>query len=152
MLRSVPTAVVVVCLALVACGEESPTAPSTPQIPQVAGTYTGSLTLTALATGQRIPGSARMVVRQAGSQLTISGSITMLGLTTQITAVTGTINATGYFSLTSGGFTGTVDAGECGRLRPLNASLTFAGSTAEYIENLSSTGCGNFQVTASLTR
>lgn len=144
--------IVVLCSALVACGKETPTSPSTPQIPQVAGTYNGQLTLTALATGERFIGSAQMVVRQAGSQLTVSGSMTILGLTTQLSAVTGTINATGFFTLTGGGFTGSVDAGECGRLRPLTASLTFSGRTANYVETAETDFCGTFQLTADLTR
>ena len=44
-----------------------------------------------------------MSVAQVGSQLTITFDATFLGETLQLPAVTGTINATGFFAATGGG-------------------------------------------------
>ena len=132
-----------------ACGE-SPTAPSS-QIPNVAGTYTGSMTI--LVDGQTLAsGTARMTVVQAGSQLTISGSLTFSGATVQITAVTGTINRTGFFAPARRSFTNRVTDPTCGAITPVDASLTFAGTTARYVENATTAFCGTWQFSGTLRR
>ena len=132
-----------------ACGE-SPTAPSS-QIPNVAGTYTGSIALS--TAGQTLAsGTARMTVVQAGSQLTITGSLTFSGATFQITAVTGTINRTGFFTPSRRSFTNRVSDPTCGTITPVDASLTFAGNTARYVENATTTFCGTLQLSGTLRR
>ena len=50
-----------------------------------------------------VTGFAQMDVAQAGTQVTITGSVTLAGQTSQLAALTGTINATGFFSPTAGG-------------------------------------------------
>ena len=107
-------ALVLAVAVLTGCGADSPTAP-TSQIPEVAGTYTGPLTLRAVTTGDSLQGFARFNVAQAGAQLTITGSTTFLGETAQLPAITGTINATGFFTPTSGGVAGAVNDPDCGR-------------------------------------
>ena len=119
-------ALVLAITVLIGCGADSPTAP-TSQIPEVAGTYTGPLTLRVVTTGDSLQGSARFDVAQAGAQLTITGSITFLGETAQLPAITGTINATGFFTPTSGGVAGAVNDPDCGRITPASASITFSG-------------------------
>ena len=146
--RSVVVGVLTVLLTS-ACGE-SPTAPSS-QIPNVAGTYTGSVTLS--VDGRRLgSGTARMTVVQAGSQLTITGSLTVSGTTVQITAVTGTINQTGFFTPSRRSFTNRVTDPTCGTITPVDASLTFAGTTARYVENATTTFCGTWQFSGTLRR
>ena len=140
---------VIMALLSAACGE-SPTAPSQ-QIPQVAGTYTGSIALS--AAGRTLAsGTALMKVVQAGSQLTITGSVTVSGATVQIRAVTGTINSTGYFTPSRRSFTNRVTDPTCGTITPVDASLTFAGNTARYVENATTTFCGPLQFSGTLRR
>ena len=132
-----------------ACGE-SATAPSS-QIPQVAGTYTGSIALS--SAGRTLgSGTARMTVVQAGSELTITGSVTISGATVQIRAVTGTINRTGFFTPARHSFTNRVTDPTCGTITPVDASLTFAGTTARYVENATTTFCGTWQFSGTLRR
>jgi hypothetical protein len=143
---------ILVLMSVVACGGgggvTSPNAAN--QIPNVAGTYTGPLSWT--ADGVPVATiSAQMNVAQAGSQLTINGTLSVNGQTFPMTAVTGSINATGYFTATSGGVAGTYDP-DCGSIRGIDASLTFSGRTAQYVEHDSTTYCGNWTISGTLTR
>ena len=141
-------------LALVSagCGDDagSPTAPTAPQFPQVAGTYTGPLTVR--VTGDSLQGSARFNVAQAGAQLTITGSVTFLGETAQLPAITGTINATGFFTPTGGGVAGAVNDPDCGRITTTSATITFSGRTMRLVETASTQFCGNFEISGTLSR
>ena len=91
----------VVVVATASCGgdssqDSSPTAPSPqPQIPNVAGTYSGPLTITASALMVNLSGTMQITVVQAGAQLTITGSISIFEETNALQAVTGTVNETG---------------------------------------------------------
>ena len=91
----------VVIVATAACGGDSrPTAPAPqPQIPTVAGTYRGPLTITASIDGGAVmvslSGTMQLTVVQAGTQLTITGSISIFDETSALDAVTGTVNDTG---------------------------------------------------------
>ena len=144
-------AVVVILLGFVACGD-SPTAP-TSRVPEVAGTYTGTLYLTSSQSSQRIAVQMRMVVVQAGAQLTITGSMSFGGQTIDLPAITGTINQTGFFTITAGGYyEDAADDGECGRITPTSSSLTFSGRTARYQESADSQHCGSLQLSGTLTR
>ena len=93
-----------------------------------------------------------MTVVQAGAQLTITGSVTVSGATVQIRAVTGTINSTGYFTPMRRSFTDRVTDPTCGTITPVDASLTFAGNTARYVENATTTFCGALQFSGTLRR
>ena len=67
-----------------------------------------------------------MEVAQAGDQLTITGSITLGGQTIQIPAVTGTLNATGFFTIAAGSTVGRYGSGPDVRddaRHPLDADL-----------------------------
>ena len=66
-----------------------------------------------------------MVLVQAGAQLTITGSMMLLGETVELPPVTGTVNETGFFTATTGGFSGTVSDETCGTLTTTHATLTF---------------------------
>jgi len=133
-------------LLAVACGDLTG-----PSFPDVAGTYSGTVTLS-LSGGGSLDGSMSMVVAQSGAELTITGSITFLGETTQLPAITGTVNETGFFTATAGGFSGTASDPQCGTLTTTSATLTFSGGTARLQESASSTYCGNLSLFGTLTR
>ncbi len=144
-------------LVLPACGgDKGPTSPSqtgptTPVFPNVAGTYTGALAF--IADGvQLATGSGRMTVVQSGSQLTITGSMTFVGVTIQLPAITGNVNQTGFFSATSGGAASSVTDPTCGIITTTSSTLTFSGSTARYVENATTDFCGTLQISGTLTR
>ena len=122
-----------------------------PSFPDVAGTYTGTVTLS-LTGGGSVDGSMSMVVAQSDEQLTITGSITFLGETTQLPAVTGTINETGFFTATAGGFSGTTSDPQCGTWTTTSATLSFSGGTARLQESASSAFCGTLNLFGTLTR
>lgn len=149
MVRSV--AVFVLSFAFIAC-DGTPTAPSS-GVPNVAGTYTGTLYLTSSQGSQRVPVEMQMVVVQSGSQLTITASMSLGGQTVDLPAITGTINRTGFFTVTAGGYyENTTDDVECGRITPTSSSLTFSGRTARYQESADSQHCGTLQLSGTLTR
>ena len=143
-------AVFVVAVLASACGDDSsPIGPS--QIPEVAGTYVGLVTVTGL--GEFPNGSGRMVVVQSGSQLTITGSMTLFGYVIHIPAVTGSLNATGFFTADRGGaIVGELEHGTCGTLSSVSSSLAFSGDTARHLETVATTYCGLLQLVAALQR
>ena len=97
-------------------------------------------------------GSARLVVRQSGAEVTIDGSLTLAGVTTEIPAFTGRVSATGFFTTTEHGVSGTASDATCGRYLPRSSSLTFADGTARLVENVSTDYCGNIHLSGTLTR
>ena len=114
-------------------------------IPNVEGTYTGPVTTQFVDLGIGATGSMRLIVEQAGSNVTISGSVTFLGVTTGITAVSGTIDATGYFMGTRSGLIdpdAALDTALCGRLRPASGSLTFSGGEVHFAALIQTDSCG----------
>ena len=132
----------------------SPVGPSQ-RYPQVAGTYTGPATITVLATGVTIiTGSGRAVVVQSGNELTINESLTFVGVTFVLPAVTGTISETGFFTITASGAVPsppTVSV-ECGVFTLTSQSLTFAGRTLTFQEGYQTTFCGSLIIAAILDR
>ena len=165
-LRRLATCAVVV-VATTACGEDSrpttpfsPTAPSPPpQIPNVAGTYRGPLTITAALEGVvlvTLSGTTHITVVQAGAQLTITGSTTILDETSVLEAVTGTVNATGRVTFPPDSIINAapIPMGDdtCGALTPAPTMLTFAGTTAQLLQTATSDSCGSFEVVGTLTR
>ena len=105
ILRLATCAVLIVATA--ACGGDSrPTTPVSPtplspqpQIPNVAGTYQGPLTITAALAGGAVmvslSGTMHITVVQAGAQLTITGAIAIFDETSALDTVTGTVDNTG---------------------------------------------------------
>ena len=149
-------AVLLVALMLVvpACNGDTPTAPtpSVPQIPQVAGTYTGPVTFTFSALQVEEAGTGRFVVVQSGSELTISGSVTVAGETYELAATTGTVNATGFYTPTSGGSGVAEDDPTCGAITNYSESLTFIGRTMRITVSWQTAECGRFDISGTLTR
>ena len=150
----------VVVVATASCGgdssqDSSPTAPSPqPQIPNVAGTYSGPLTITASALMVNLSGTMQITVVQAGAQLTITGSISIFEETNALQAVTGTVNETGLVTFPPDSLVNAVppDDDTCGTITPAPAMLTFSGNTTRFLQTASSDGCGNVEVLGTLTR
>lgn len=143
--------VIVVVLAM-ACGDDGGPLAPTPQIPQVAGTYRGPITISSSTLGS-VTGYAELEVVQAGSQVTITGSQTIAGNTVQLAALTGTINATGFFTPSAGGshIDGNFEP-TCGRWDVTTATRTFVGRTLQIVVSAFTTYCGVVDYSATLTR
>lgn len=132
---------------LVLAGCDSTTAP---EYPDVAGNYTGSLTVT--TDGERFTGQMSMFVVQHDDGLTITGSIDILGESFHLPAITGRISKTGFFTLTAGGVATATSDPECGTVTAAAFTLTFVDDTARLHESSTSTHCGTFAYDAQLTR
>ena len=166
ILRLATCAVVVVATA--ACGGDSrPTTPVSltapspqPQIPNVAGTYRGPLTITASLEGGAVmvslSGTMHITVVQAGAQLTITGSTTILDETSALEAVTGTVDDTGRVTFPPDSIINAapIPMGDdtCGTLTPAPTMLTFSGNTARFLQTATSDDCGNVEIVGTLTR
>ena len=152
-----------VLVATAACGGDrtpSPTAPSpAPQIPTVAGTYTGPLTITAALDGGAVmlslSGTMHLTVVQAGAQLTITGSVSIFDETSTLEAVTGTVDATGRVTFPPDSVVHAplpIGDDACGAITPAPTMLTFAGTTARFLQTASSDDCGSVEIVGTLTR
>lgn len=140
-------AVVLAVSVLTGCGD-GPTAP-TSRIPEVAGTYTGPLIVQVPTDSAQ--GTARFHVAQAGAQLTVTGSITLLGTTAQLAAIRGTINEMGFFIPTAGAAAGVVQDA-CGRVTTTRTNITFTGRRVRWEEDASTALCGSFELSGTLSR
>ena len=147
MKTKVASAVICALIAVSACDMNG--------VPNVEGTYTGTLTVQFVDAGVGVDGSMRMIVEQAGSNVTISGSVTFGGVTTGLTALSGTIDATGYFMATRSGLIdpdAALDTALCGRLHPTTGSLTFSSGEAQYAATAQTDFCGAISFHARLIR
>ena len=150
----------VVVVATASCGgdssqDSSPTAPSPqPQIPNVAGTYSGPLTITASALMVNLSGTMQITVVQAGAQLTITGSISIFEETNALQAVTGTVNETGLVTFPPDSLVNAVplDDDTCGTITLAPTMLTFSGDAARFLQTARSDRCGNIEILGTLTR
>ena len=156
----------VLIVATAACGGDSrpttpvsPTPPSPPpQIPNVAGTYQGPLTITAALAGGvvmlSLSGTMQLTVVQAGAQLTISGSIAIFDETSALDMVTGTVNDTGLVTFPPDSVVNAVPMGDdtCGTITPAPTMLTFSGTTARLLQTATSDDCGTVEIVGTLTR
>ena len=135
-------------LAGAGCGDDDPTGP----IPDVAGTYSGSFVVQFLLNRQVSGGSMRVVVEQAGENVTVSGEIDVSGAPTPIPSATGTLDATGFLELAGGGFSAPVNEEFCGNTRTLSATVQFFTRSAEISEHADTDFCGRIIFSGSLTR
>ena len=119
--------------------------------PNVAGHYTGVLDWTASGTYVALLGGDLTVV-QVGSQLTLTGFVSLSGQIIQIPAVTGNVNQTGFVTATAGGAASNVNDPTCGTISGVSTTLTFAGNTARYIEIATTQFCGTWTISGFLTR
>ncbi len=99
-----------------------------------------------------LTGSASLTVVQSGSQLTITGSMTFFGETAELPAITGTINSTGFFTPTGGGFSSEAADPTCGTITTSSSTITFSGSSLRLVESASSEFCGTLSLSGTLTR
>lgn len=151
------------CLALTAStacdngtGPAAPTqirTPPTPRVPQVAGTYRGSLTLTA-SVGSVYAGEMTARVTQAGTSVTLTGTYTTPdGTRAGLPAITGRINESGYFTATEGGGTSeTAYEPTCGTWHFTGSRISFSGGTMSYWGSYDTTYCGQIQMSGTLRR
>ena len=144
MKRSVMTAA---CVITLACGGITG-----PSFPDVAGSYSGPLTVTSTLVSGSFTGTMTMTVVQADDQITVTGSTTFMGETQQLPAITGTINETGFFTATAGGSAPSSPDPDCGISTTTASTLSFAGRTARFHQTISTTHCGGFSFDAELTR
>ncbi len=135
------------CVTAPAC--ESITGPS---YPDVAGTYSGPLVWSVSLDPSPITGAMNITVVQQDNQLTVTGSITVLGVTSQLPAITGTINETGFFTATGGGAASTFPDPTCGVITATSSTLTFSGNSARFLETATTQYCGSWSFDATLTR
>ena len=128
-----------------------------PSVPNVAGTYTGPLTVevTAGALTVAAAGSMTLAVEQDGDQVTMSGSLTIEGDTETIDAAPGTIDGAGLWTPAdeaSAGFA--VDDDGCGG----TVESTFRFSDNSLAVEISSASpqptmeCPNIALSATLAR
>ena len=160
-LRRLATCAVLIVATAACGGDSSPTAPSPqPQIPNVAGTYRGPLTITASLEGGvlmlSLSGTMQITVVQAGAQLTITGSVSIFDETSALEAVTGTVDETGLVTFPPDSLVNAVPIpmgdDTCGTITPAPTMLTFAGTTAQFLQTATSNNCGSFEVVGTLTR
>ncbi len=135
---------------LSSCGDDAPGSPS--DIPNISGNYSGFLTWNVGPINVQTIG-VTMVVVQAGSQATINGALTLGARTEPFSAFTGNVNATGFFTATGGGAgTKNTFSPTCGAVTFSDASLTFSGNTARYVEHDNTQSCGTWTFSGTLTR
>ncbi len=139
--------VAVTMLSLAACGGGGGGDVTSPSgVPNVAGTYSGNIKMAINdVPANELP--AQLTVAQEGAKLTIIGSLAG----SPIAPVTGTLDSTGKFTSTSGGAAGTSDA-QCGTIVNIDASLTFSGRNAQYVEHDSTANCGIWSFSGTLTK
>lgn len=152
MRRSTMVALMVL---LAACGDDRGGTLVGPNgYPNVAGIYTGSVTMTAFSLNPNpLEGTARFTVVQSGADVTISGTFDFPVFQAPIPiAATGTINTTGYFTVTASGRRAPADDPTCGRFHTRSQSLTFSGRTLLYERSADTDHCGLFTAIARLRR
>jgi hypothetical protein len=127
-------------------------------VPDVAGAYTGPLTVEVTVGGfgtVTVAGSMTMVAEQDRDSVTISGSFTVEGDTETLSAVPGTIDETGLWTEAanvSGGFV--IEDGGC--VYAGKSTVRFSGSSLRI--EMSATrpaptfDCPNISMSADLTR
>lgn len=124
-------------------------------VPNVEGTYTGRVTVAAPELDISVVGQMRVVAKQSGSQVTLSGSQTFGDITSGLTATTGTISATGVFTAEESGLIDAEEAlqgGLCGSLRPISSSVVFADGRLEMEASVRSSVCRLITYHANLSR
>ena len=131
-----------------ACGDDDITGP----IPDIAGTYAGSFLVRFPLNQQGIQGSMRVVVEQAGENVTLTGEVQASGGSASIPAVTGTLDARGFLELTGGSISASVNEAFCGPTRTLSSTVRFFGRNAEVSEHADTDFCGRVILSGSLTR
>ena len=118
----------------------------------VGGEYAGPITVWYSAVSGALTGQMRLSVVQSGTEITVSGDITLGAITSAMPALTGTINRTGFFSYSGLGLTDSYYDTQCGTVTGTSLTIAFTGDTMRYQEAGSSTSCGTYDVSATLRR
>ena len=117
----------------------------------LAGRYTGDV----IVSDQEVSITGTMIinVEQSGDQVTLSGTIQLLGQSSTFAAFTGTVNNTGFFTLTGGGYSGTLEDPDCGEVTGFSESIKFfENESLEIVENYVYQLCGEESFKAVLHR
>jgi hypothetical protein len=133
-----------------ACGGGSPTAPSGPQFPQVAGTYNGSINFTFPEIPASLTCPASTTVTQSGSNV----SIAPISLGGQCVGILGSIPFGSVTIDTNGALpnqSGTFNEPSCGTYNA-SGSGGFFGREFRISMTATSATCFNFNFSASLFR
>lgn len=100
-----------------------------------------------------ISGFMTVNVEQSEKQVTLSGTVQLLGRSTSFAAITGTVNNTGFFTLTGGGYSGSLDDPNCGEVTGFSESINFFDNESlEIVENYTYQLCGVVSLKAVLHR
>ena len=141
-------------LAVAAC--DSSTGPS---FPEVAGTYTGPLTVGATFQGETVPvnGSMRVLAEQDGNQATLSGSTTILGETEPFEPGAGIIDEAGVWTDAGSEFFELGDDQECpGYTGRRAVTVRFSGGSLRVESSVThsepTVDCPSITLSAALTR
>ena len=121
-------------------------------IPQVAGNYSGKMTVSAptlLASQVEFP--MRMAVEQSGTRVTASGTLTIQGSESTFVWV-GTIDETGLFTPDEAQAPGALDTSLCGAVQVVTNRLAFTGNRAVLALIMNTAACGLIDYSASLAR
>ncbi|MDD9987427.1 MAG: hypothetical protein OXQ31_14225 [Spirochaetaceae bacterium] len=120
---------------------------------QVAGTYTGALTIQHYFSTDA---GMKMIVTQAGERVTIIGTIMSENSVLPLINALGTIDATGLFVATEGGLSERTllaeDDPQCGQRMWVGGSLVFNGNQARLGAIMNTGICGQVTYRATLTR
>ena len=103
-----------------------------------------------------LSGTMHLTVVQAGAQLTITGAVSIFDETSALAAVTGTVDDTGRVTFPPDSLVNAVPipmgVDTCGAITQAPTMLTFAGTTAQFLQTATSDSCGSFEVVGTLTR
>ena len=150
-------AAIALCFIMVGCGD-SPTAPTAISgggFPDIAGTYSGPMTVTVTgATGydaMRGTSTLTITVTQSGSEVTVSMTQTWPGESPEILwdSVRGTVDAIGILTLPPARDTSSV---RCGRVRYVRDSFQFSAGSFSISMVADTDRCGRFEYRGTLTR
>lgn len=131
----------------VACGSSAPAAP-TPSIPQVAGSYVGTVTITYPQFGVTISCPASTTVVQTGAALSIA-PLAVSGACGNTSVPMGNVDIDSNGSI--GNDTGTINEPSCG-VYSYSASGGFFGRQFQFAMTASSSTCVVFSMSGTLTR
>lgn len=126
-------------------GGESP-------VPDVAGVYTGDLVYRISYSTETLTLASRLhiVAVQSDATVTITGTLGNEG--TAFPAITGEINATGFFTPTAGGSVGEYRDPTCGQVTTTSSSLVFSDETLRIQESYVTESCGTISASGQLIK
>lgn len=142
--------VILVAILVSACGSSHPVAP-TPQVPQVAGTYNGTVVVSLPEVNESVTCPANTAVTQATSTVTIA-PIVLGGICGGLSIPMGSVTIDPTGAISGSGLTGTFPQPSCGGSYTFVASGGFFGRELRLSMNATSAVCLNFNFTAVLTR